>query len=187
MDKLADNLLKLRKDAGKTLRDVAADVGLTAAALAAYENGSKTPLLNNALKLAEYYGVSVEALCGVEGGIRKKTTADLYRAMVFLLESMERAQVTTEDVDYVKSPVFNEHDYIPREDEDTSPTQITHATIDCWLWPKKGGSFISAYGKLRTVQESGLLDPSILEIWLAKQYDDASRAPLDSGSPDLGV
>lgn len=187
MDKLGENLLKLRKAAGKTLRDVASSVGLTATALASYENGSKTPLLSNALKLAEYYGVTVEELCSVEGVARKQTLVDLYRAMVLLLEHTERTRVTTEDVDYVTSPVFNETDFIPNEDEDALPTQITHVTFDCWLWPKQGGHFIRDYRNLRTVQESGLLDPSVLEIWLAKQYDDASRAPLDSGSPDLGV
>ena len=138
MDKLADNLLKLRKAAGKSLRDVAADVGLTAAALASYENGSKTPLLSNALKLAEYYGVTVEELCSVEGVARKQTLVDLYRAMVLLLEHTARTRVTTEDVDYVKSPVFNEFDFIPNEDEDAFPPQITHVTFDCWMWPKKG-------------------------------------------------
>lgn len=187
MDKLGENLLRLRKEAGKTLRDVASSVGLTATALASYENGSKTPLLSNALKLAEYYGVTVEELCGMEISTRKQTLVDLYRAMMLLLEHTERTRVTTEDMDYVKSPVFNEFDFIPSENEDAFPTQITHVTFDCWMWPKKGGHFIRDYRNLRTVQESGLLDPSVLEIWLAKQYDDAARLPLDSGSPDLGV
>ena len=99
MDKLGENLLRLRKEAGKTLRDVATSVGLTATALASYENGSKTPLLSNALKLAEYYGVTVEELCSVAGVARKQTLVDLYRAMVLLLESTERTRVTTEDMD----------------------------------------------------------------------------------------
>ena len=187
MDKLGENLLKLRKAAGKTLRDVASSVGLTATALASYENGSKTPLLSNALKLAEYYGVTVEELCSVEGVAMKHTLVDLYRAMVLLLEHTERTRVTTEDCDYVKSPVFNEFAFIPNEDEDAFPTQITHVTFDCWMWPKKGGHFIRDYRNLRTGVESGLLDSSILEIWLEKQLVEAAQSPLPEGNPDLGV
>lgn len=187
MNKLADNLLKLRKAAGKSLRDVAADVGLTPQALAGYENGSKTPLLSNALKLAEYYGVTVEELCSVDGISRKQSMADMCRAMMLLLEHTERTRVTTEDMDYVKSPVFNEFDFIPSENEDAFPTQITHVTFDCWMWPKKGGHFIRDYRNLRTGVESGLLDSSILEIWLEKQLGEAAQSPLPDGNPDLGV
>lgn len=59
----SENLRLLRTLENKTLRDVASSVGLTATSLNSYENGSKTPLLSNALKLAEYYGVTVDDLC----------------------------------------------------------------------------------------------------------------------------
>ncbi len=59
---LADNLFILRLNKHKTLRDVAADTGITFQSLNYYETGLKEPRLCTALKLAKYYGVSVEDL-----------------------------------------------------------------------------------------------------------------------------
>lgn len=63
---LSDRLSALRKEKGLTLRELAEQVGITAAALSSYEKGQKEPSLGYAKKLAQYYGVSLDYLCGGE-------------------------------------------------------------------------------------------------------------------------
>ena len=63
LERLPEKLRKLRETKGKTLKDVASEIGITGTAISSYEQGNKIPLLSNALKLAEYYGVSIEEMC----------------------------------------------------------------------------------------------------------------------------
>lgn len=65
--------------------------------------------------------------------------------------------------------------------EHTVRTKVTSADMAYVTSP------VFTYRKLHTIQESGLLDLSILEIWLNKQYDDAAHIPLNNDNPDLGV
>ena len=66
LKKLPNNLILMRRKTGKTQREVAQAIEITPAALSAYEKGIKTPSLEYALRLAKYYGVSVEVMCGIE-------------------------------------------------------------------------------------------------------------------------
>ena len=62
MDKkvIGERLKNLRGD--KTIRQVAADCGISYSALSMYETGHRTPRPAVMLKLANYYNTSVEAL-----------------------------------------------------------------------------------------------------------------------------
>lgn len=62
MDKkvIGERLKKLRGD--KTVRQVAGDVGISPSALTMYEIGERTPRPPVMVKIAKYYGTSVEDL-----------------------------------------------------------------------------------------------------------------------------
>lgn len=60
-------LTALRIRAGVTLRDAAKEMGFTASALNSYENGEKLPSIRFAVKIAEYYKVSLDWLLGATG------------------------------------------------------------------------------------------------------------------------
>ena len=62
MDKkvIGERLKKLRGD--KTIRQVASDIGISYAALSMYEIGQRMPRPPVMVKLARYYGTTVEAL-----------------------------------------------------------------------------------------------------------------------------
>ncbi|MBP3428564.1 MAG: helix-turn-helix transcriptional regulator [Clostridia bacterium] len=64
--KLPDKLYQLRKQRGLTLKELSEAVGITAAALSSYEKGQKEPSLSFAKRLAEYFGVSLDYLCGLD-------------------------------------------------------------------------------------------------------------------------
>ncbi len=53
-------LKKLRND--KTQADVANAIGITTMAISQYENGERIPRDEIKIKLAEYFGVSIESL-----------------------------------------------------------------------------------------------------------------------------
>ncbi|MCD8010943.1 MAG: helix-turn-helix transcriptional regulator [Lachnospiraceae bacterium] len=63
MKKFRDRLLALRGH--KTQKEVAADIGMTAASIGYYENGNRKPDITVLLKLAKYYNVSCDYLLGI--------------------------------------------------------------------------------------------------------------------------
>ena len=62
MDKklIAKRLIELRGE--KTQFEVAKEVGISLSALAMYETGNRTPRDEIKIKLAKYYGITVESL-----------------------------------------------------------------------------------------------------------------------------
>lgn len=63
-DELPTRLRMERARVKKTQAQVAADTGLTAAAICNYENGDRTPTLQSLYALASYYDVSLDYLTG---------------------------------------------------------------------------------------------------------------------------
>ncbi len=59
---LSKNLKELREQYGYTLKDVAKLLGITYQSYHAYERGLTVPTLQNFLKLAELYDVSLDDL-----------------------------------------------------------------------------------------------------------------------------
>lgn len=63
-DELPAKLRMERARIKKTQAQVAAETGLTAAAICNYENGDRTPTLQSLYTLASFYGVSLDYLMG---------------------------------------------------------------------------------------------------------------------------
>ncbi len=59
---LAENLKALREQYGYTLKDVAKQLGITYQSYHAYERGLTVPTLQNFIKLAKLYDVSLDDL-----------------------------------------------------------------------------------------------------------------------------
>ena len=57
-------LRELRRERKLTQKDVADAIGVTASTLSGYEVGTKTPTLPVAMKLAGFFNVSLDYLCG---------------------------------------------------------------------------------------------------------------------------
>lgn len=55
-------LRKLRQERKISCRQLGKDIGLSASALSHYETGINTPCMENVLKIAEYFHVSVDYL-----------------------------------------------------------------------------------------------------------------------------
>lgn len=79
------NLEKIRKSNKLSQKELAEKVNVAAVTISAYEKGNKTPSLDVALRIADYFGVSLDSLCGRESS-KIKTVED------FLLQFIELAK-----------------------------------------------------------------------------------------------
>lgn len=57
------SLATLRELRGISQRDLATSVGLSPGTVGHYESGNRKPSLENALKIANYFNMSVEQIC----------------------------------------------------------------------------------------------------------------------------
>lgn len=57
-----EKLRELRKEKGISLKELGAEVGVAESTMSLYENGKRQPDYETLLKLAEYFGVSVDYL-----------------------------------------------------------------------------------------------------------------------------
>lgn len=64
--KLGNRIRELRAEKGVTLAELEDSTGLSTSAVSQYENGNRKPKIENWQKLADYFGVSVGYLQGIE-------------------------------------------------------------------------------------------------------------------------
>lgn len=64
MNKLPENLLRLREQKGVYLKEVAPILGVSIGTMSNYEHGVHSPNPDALIRLADYYGVSVDYLVG---------------------------------------------------------------------------------------------------------------------------
>ena len=64
MDVFKNNLIELRKLNRLTQRQVADKIGITQPSYIRYENGKAEPSLENLVKIADLFDVSIDYLCG---------------------------------------------------------------------------------------------------------------------------
>lgn len=63
---IGERLIKLREEKGYLQRDVAEKVGIAPNTLSGYERNLRSPDPGTLVKLANFYGVSVDDLLGIE-------------------------------------------------------------------------------------------------------------------------
>lgn len=68
LEVFANRLKQLRLERNLTQREMAESIGITAASLSAYENGTKNPSLGVAIAIADKYSVSLDWLTGLTRG-----------------------------------------------------------------------------------------------------------------------
>lgn len=66
MHKLGNKIRELRAERGLTLANLANNTGLAVSTISQYETGKREPKLATWIKLADYFGVSVGYLQGIE-------------------------------------------------------------------------------------------------------------------------
>lgn len=91
MTSIPDRLKLLRSQKGVNQDVVAESCNMSRIALARYETGARIPRSENAARLADYYGVTVDYILGREEApptTQEKAPADMRAEAKMLLESM---------------------------------------------------------------------------------------------------
>ncbi|WP_237394383.1 helix-turn-helix domain-containing protein [Streptococcus gallolyticus] len=74
---LDNRVNELRKQLGKTMKELSVEIGIGLSTISNYENGYSTPKKQNAQKLADYFGVSVPYLLGLDDNPNLTTSQSL--------------------------------------------------------------------------------------------------------------
>lgn len=169
-------LKDLRQKKGVTLSQAAEGAGMTAPALSYYEKDEKDPSLEYAIKLADYYGVTLDELCG-----RSSTSSSLdglMRAFLILRRSEMVQELNFKEVYWRESKEvdqFEDDCYCIAEEENPGLSIKLKKALWC-IHNDRLTRFMEAYEQLSKLVESKQLDSSVLDIWLEKQFMDASKA-----------
>lgn len=78
---MADKIKQLREERRKTLEEMAAEVGISAATLSQYENGVRKIPYTAVKKLAKYFGIELALLYGMEFGVGDGAKEELRESM----------------------------------------------------------------------------------------------------------
>lgn len=130
---LLDNRVnELRKQFGKTMKELSAETGIGLSTISNYENGYSTPKKKNAQILADYFGVSVPYLLGLDDNpVLKNPSEDSF--VKSFIKFLKDGSVTSKKID----------DLTPFKDDvagllaDISGTGILESHID-FLIKEKG-------------------------------------------------
>lgn len=173
MDKLPGILLKLRADKGVTQREAAEAIGITYSVLASYEKGTKAPSLEFAYRLADYYGVSLDELCG-RVNPDDGSPASLKRAFLVLRRNIAAQSIEYKEVHWKDSAEvceYNDTDYFV--EEASNPGLKIMCKEAHWdIYDSELARFMESYDQLSSLVEKRQIDQSVLDIWLEKQLSD---------------
>ena len=96
---LNENLKKLRLENGYTMEDIAKELNLSIAAISLYEKGKREPNQETLIKIADFYGITVDDLLG-RG---KKIASPDLKAEVKrkFLKAIDAENRTPEELDHI--------------------------------------------------------------------------------------
>lgn len=175
---IGERLRDLRKEKGLTLRELSEKVGITAAALSSYEKGQKEPSLGFAIKLAEFYEVSLEWLCRGETASSKYTynLADIVRFIVTLLSQFD-ADISDKG-GYILSKVENESGGVMI----SLLTRGNDTEFVIKLHRQEIAEFFETYTKLLSLCESKQIPYSVYDDWCLQSIERLEKMKLSCES-----
>lgn len=142
----ADRLKEIRMQKKMTQKDFAEKIGVTAAALSAYENNVKNPSVSVAKKIGEKFGVSIDWLCGLSDSQCRDREFKTYKDIVDVLFEIDEyvGIVFWNDSDNAEELTFSFEDFILNmfmkewmqatnvRDNTTLSKEITKTMYDSW-------------------------------------------------------
>ena len=173
---IAENLMKLRVRRGKSLKEVAEAVGISYNALSTYEKATKTPPLDFAIRLADYYGVALDELCGrTQKGFWDHTEYfDCQRAYIALRKMGLPQEVKVEQVPWRESKELMEPEAAAmyKDMEEVTGEVQTFRKTTFTIHSHRFSSFVEAYEKMLGLVKDGLIDEQIFSEWLEKKLSE---------------
>lgn len=181
---LSANLLALRKKAGKTQQEVAAKVGMTAAALSAYETGKKQPQLDYAVRLARYYGVTLDSLCGIEDAnkVEPMTGGEYLYYFTKLCEAkLVPVEISTSYIPWKEYPGLDEEEQRYCEEEEEKTGKCTeYGCVTLKIYYTAAARFSEPYRRYLELYRAGEIDEELFTLWKQKHFERLSEPLAES-------
>lgn len=97
---------ELARNKGKSLKEISEETGILYPTLSGYNQGIRTPKKENAIKLADYFGVSVAYLLGLENMDSKRDNQiprpiPFYNDLNLMLSEFKDSQVIESYIDFI--------------------------------------------------------------------------------------
>ncbi len=153
----SDRLKELRAELKLTQAQFVEGLGITSAALSAYEKNSKNPSISVAKRIAEKYHISLDWLCGLSNKRniedRIETYGDIIR-LLFKLEENIDINVSFELVKTALDPIF-------------PSASISFGNF-------KIQEFIKDWEKMKDLHDKSIIDDDVYNLWMEKtlkEYD----------------
>lgn len=162
----ANRLKEYRTQHGITQKDFAEKIGITAAALSAYEKNNKNPSIAVAKRIAETFNISIDWLCGLtsETNINGQlnTYADLIRLII---------KITNAPLKKARWEVILQNEVIDPDTFDVCEYGILR-TCD-----KHICTFFEEWQKMYRLYRDGTIDDYLYSLWLndkTKKYENVA-------------
>lgn len=178
---MSDRLSALRKEKGITLRELAEQVGITAAALSNYEKGQKEPSLSYVKKLAQYYGVSLDYLCGGEKSAEAQdnrffTYGDIIR-LLFTLSEHDGGVMAQEDIERSRVMLLAKGQSWKMETTVNHPAKME---IRFTLEDPRMTEFFDVYMRIKHLVRTKQLPQSVCDDWYKTNLKAMDAIQLES-------
>ena len=104
--KIPNRIGVLIENSGKTLKDISEEIGINYETLSAYKRQTRYPKKENGIKLADYFGVSVAYLLGLENMDSKRDNQiprpiPFYNDLNLMLSEFKDSQVIESYIDFI--------------------------------------------------------------------------------------
>ncbi len=184
----AQRLKEARTAAKLTQAELCKMSGVTAATISAYESADgskgKNPSLDNALKLAQALGISLDWLCGSIVSKPQIQITDFLKMLVKLDENI--TPVSVDKVDFVGTDIQkilpDAYNLISIDDwlEAQSIANDIHEKFSYLLYPIsfndwRINGFLQGWENMRKLYHNRTIDKDLYEIWLEKQYAEIDK------------
>ena len=152
----ADRLKEYRTKHGITQKDFAEQIGITAAALSAYENKVKNPSVGVVKRISQVFGISIDWLCGLTSQMNIDTQPITYADLLRLLIKVSNTEMNFDKWEIV---------FVDNMDEQTAVLRTNNPIIS---------AFFKEWQKMYDLYNDGTIDKHLYTLWLndkLKQYE----------------
>lgn len=155
-------LKKFRNSLGITQKEFAKNIGITAAALSAYENNTINPSISIAKKICEKYQISLDWLCGLSEEKETISKINNYKDVAIRILELFEANYNPWSVDLRVMKL---------EDDTTGVCLIFKPTCELY-------DFIDAYLDLRRLLAYNKINQHVMDTWLNGALEELKAIPI---------
>lgn len=165
----ADRLRELRASLKITQVEFVDGLGITTAALSAYENNLKNPSISVAKRIAEKYNVSIDWLCGLSDKKNIKAELVTYSDLLGALINICDADAPLIEWGIICNDGFNVVTGL--YDADVPAVSITCNDTNIY-------KFCNEWSQMRALRLNGTIDDYLYQLWLKDKLANYEHLPL---------